>query len=381
MSTRAPGPKTPEKYGGQVGPNYDKWGEQPGYTYDPATDRYKRVGGPSPAQPNQSSAAGLLKLGKGAKTASDLITGGSAASSLPAGYAVASDGTLINASTGAYEVGTAANGGAMMSDGTTVARGGGGGIPIGEPSAAGAFAAAVEAYNAFNDINSENRAQAARRVPLAVADVYLAGIPSLTYGLLGLNPTTKKIADVALAPISKPIEWGMQGFGIANKSTKAYQAQRRKELADREITGYADYDAMTQAQEQEYKEKYKDKIVNDFGARSDIPVDFIGYDTEGKYGEKGRWYNNAYAMSKGDMQHLKAEDVWGSNGVFDTFGSDWLGKFTPDQRRRISERLLEEGVFSSDKGDLVIFGEDQDRAKQIADEIVGNKEEEEDATL
>lgn len=37
---RAPGPKTPAKYPAPVGQNYNRYGEQPGYVYNPYTDKY-----------------------------------------------------------------------------------------------------------------------------------------------------------------------------------------------------------------------------------------------------------------------------------------------------------------------------------------------------
>lgn len=39
-SSRKPGAQNPQKYGGNVGPNYLQWGEQPGYVYIPSRDQY-----------------------------------------------------------------------------------------------------------------------------------------------------------------------------------------------------------------------------------------------------------------------------------------------------------------------------------------------------
>lgn len=36
----APGPRNPGKYPVAVGPNYNKWGEQQGWNYNPYTDKY-----------------------------------------------------------------------------------------------------------------------------------------------------------------------------------------------------------------------------------------------------------------------------------------------------------------------------------------------------
>ena len=131
---------------------------------------------------------------------------------------------------------------------------------------------------------------------------------------------------------------GLLGLGkvaFGHKSTKDYQNQRRDELLGRDITGYADF--INQLP----------KSTADDPNYGKVPV----------------------------MGDLKAEDVWGSNGVFDTFGSDWLGKYSEDERRRISNRLLEEKLFKSDHGDIIIHSDNQERAKQIAEEERKAKEE------
>jgi hypothetical protein len=61
---------------------------------------------------------------------------------------------------------------------------------------------------------------------------------------------------------------------------------------------------------------------------------------------------------------LKAEDVWGGAGMFDTFGNDWLGKYTEDQRRAISTSLLANDLIKTSKGDQYIT--DQTKAKELA---------------
>jgi len=65
----------------------------------------------------------------------------------------------------------------------------------------------------------------------------------------------------------------------------------------------------------------------------------------------------------------KPEDVWGGLGMFKTFGEDWLTKYSEQQRRQISQELLNQGLISSEKGDLVIT--DQNKARQIKDQVIG----------
>jgi hypothetical protein len=66
---------------------------------------------------------------------------------------------------------------------------------------------------------------------------------------------------------------------------------------------------------------------------------------------------------------LTPEQVWGGHGMFKTFGSDWLGTYTPDQRRQISQGLIDAGLLDSKKGDIVV--NDAARAKQIRDQVLG----------
>lgn len=63
------------------------------------------------------------------------------------------------------------------------------------------------------------------------------------------------------------------------------------------------------------------------------------------------------------------EEVWGGAGMFQTFKDDWLGKYSENQRREISKRLLAENLIKSDHGDQLITN--QDRARQIAGEVFG----------
>jgi hypothetical protein len=65
---------------------------------------------------------------------------------------------------------------------------------------------------------------------------------------------------------------------------------------------------------------------------------------------------------------LKAEDVWGGHGLFKTFGDDWLGKYSEDQRRAVSNALLAKNLLTSSKGDIAVT--DSAAAKSTADEAI-----------
>lgn len=136
-----------------------------------------------------------------------------------------------------------------------------------------------------------------------------------------------------------PVGWALIGGGalggaglsaaLAHKSTKQYQAERQQALRDKGITGYAAF------------------------------MDQIDPSKDPNYGKVP------------DFDNLRAEDVWGSEGAFSTFGNDWLGKYTEDQRRQISQALLDQKLFQGDHGDVIIHSKNQDRAREIASGILG----------
>lgn len=63
------------------------------------------------------------------------------------------------------------------------------------------------------------------------------------------------------------------------------------------------------------------------------------------------------------------DEFVGVLGNFETFGNDWLGKYSDDQRRAFAKRAAAEGLYNSKKGD--IFISDADKAKKIMDEVLG----------
>ena len=64
---------------------------------------------------------------------------------------------------------------------------------------------------------------------------------------------------------------------------------------------------------------------------------------------------------------LKPEHVWGGYGMFKTFGADWLNKYSEEQRRQISQAMIDAGLIDQKKGDLVV--NDATKAKEIAGRI------------
>ena len=62
---------------------------------------------------------------------------------------------------------------------------------------------------------------------------------------------------------------------------------------------------------------------------------------------------------KKEAGNLKAEDVWGGEAFFDTYGSDWLNKYSEDQRRQIAQQAIDNDLLTTNKGMLVAKSPDQ----------------------
>ena len=129
------------------------------------------------------------------------------------------------------------------------------------------------------------------------------------------------------------------------------------------VTGYPEFYGMTKIDADLYDKAFGKLQEGARGARSDLDAAFVGMDDK-----SGRWINNAFANS-GKAEDLRPEDVWGSEGVFSTFGNDWLGKYTEDQRRQISQTLLDQALFKLDHGDAIIS--DKNKALDVRNQILG----------
>lgn len=65
--------------------------------------------------------------------------------------------------------------------------------------------------------------------------------------------------------------------------------------------------------------------------------------------------------------NVKPEEVWGSYGLYKTFGNDWLQKYNEAQRKQIAQKLIDERLLNSEGGDVMVT--DPLRAQEIAAEI------------
>jgi hypothetical protein len=124
---------------------------------------------------------------------------------------------------------------------------------------------------------------------------------------------------------------------LGHKSTKEYQREKWGKLAKASDTPTA-----------EYAKQY---------------LNYLGSDRA----KEDAKYENTFDGKKA-AGNLRAEDVWGGEGIFKTFGSDWLGKYNENQRRDISQALLDNDLLYSSKGDISV--RDASRAKEVASNIL-----------
>lgn len=342
-----PGAKNPSKYP-FVGANYNLYGEQPGFIYDPYSDgyyadprarqqQYEAEGLiDKPKEPPSLTeqllpvglAAGALYGGKevgsalGAKLPGLFGLGGSSASGSTAGLGTATT-QGVGATVGANAAGagaasqgvaTAANGGTMLADGTVAAGTEGGLLSLGGVGpgplaaiAAGTYLGGKSAYDMLKGKNDKS-------------------IP----GLIGRG--TLGIATGGLSEVARPF--------LTHKSTKEYQQDRWGKLADS-----------------------SDPATKSFATQYQQYLDSPQAETDAQY-------ENTFAGKK-QAGTLKSEDVWGAPGIIETFGSDWFNKYNENDRRTISQALIDKDQIISEHGDMSV--KDEALARQIATEALTSK--------
>lgn len=203
--------------------------------------------------------------------------------------------------------------------------------------------ASQEAWNAGANAASQQVAaqQAAPTVlgnAAGMGALPLAGIGLATY--LGGNAAYDMIKGKK-ASLPGRIVLGMATGGLSEvanklfnrKTTKDYQREKWGELAN-----------SASIPTQNYAKSYLDYLKSDQA----------GIDAQ---------YPNTFEGKK-EAGTLRAEDVWGGHGMFKTFGDDWLGKYTEDQRRAVSNALLANDLIRTSKGDQYIT--DEAKAKELA---------------
>ena len=335
----SPGQMTPEKYA-FIGNNYKKYGEQPGFRYDPYTDQYyadrrtpeqKKLDEEGPPKPpglidTLAPIAGVggsiylgKELGKGLGGQISGMFGSGAATEAPAlGEAVtgATGATQGAASVAGAGAGAGEAAGALGAGGEVAATGM---FDLAGAGAAGNLLLPAAGVIGGADILMNDRGPVRGGIQGAASGAAIGsffGPPGIAIGagvggLIGLGKGLFG-DDVSVKDQVKE-RWG----GLAKSSDPTTQSYAKQ---------YLDY-------------------VNSPGQGEGPTFDELK--------ESGQ---------------LKPEHVWGGYDMFKVYGSDWLGKYSEDQRRRISQALIDSNLLKSSKGDIRIT--DAAKAKEIADNIV-----------
>lgn len=324
----APGKQDPGKYQGQVGPNYQKYGEQTGYIYYPPQDKYytdptyaKKYGqlnGYIPPDPKKPSLTDTLLPVGGVLAAAEIGKAGGKA--IP---------DLLSKGFGMFGTGSSATPevSQLAASAPEVASGG-----LQSAVPAGFYGeAAPEATGMFG----------VGALPAAGigAGVYLGGkalydeFKGKKPGLLGrgtLDIATGGLNELALAT-------GLLG----HKSTREYTKDNTNNLLSqgKDNPDWQNYVSGIRAQ-------------YDSGAPDPShPFDAGKYSSFGEYKAAG----------------LDPKDLSGVYGNLNVYGPDWI-KYTPDQQLAITQANINSGIYDSKKGDVVIT--DEATAKKNRDAVL-----------
>lgn len=253
-------------------------------------------------------------------------------------------GKLSSGGSEATAVGSAANGGTMMSDGSIVG-GSNGTFSLG--NVAGAVAAAKGTYDAINGLQHGGEGLRSGLTTAGAGIGQLIGGPLgagagavlgnvAGYGLQG-NGWKNKLALTAVLPplgVAK-----MLGFNPIHKTTRQRAQEHTKDLLGKNKDD-SKYQAYTRGMREQYN-----------SAPPDPSKPFAGkYATWDEYKKAG----------------LEAKDLTGVYGNIKTFGKDW-SNIDQGQREKITQGLIDAGLYKSKKGEVEIT--DADKAKQIYAEV------------
>lgn len=291
----------------------------------------------------------------------NLLQGGSAgatgAGSIGGGVSAANT-TVGQLASGVTPVGTAMNGGTLMSDGSvfqgSMGPSAGGTVGTGralQGNTGAWIAMANDAYNAYkgstNDALPKNQQaqEFTKNVGMGVADYFTGGLASLGRTLANQTgfgrKVERKVDDLMMKmPLEKVLAYSgaFGGLSTKNKEKARWGEVGQKEGMDADTVGAA------------YLANHPE---GDTGIISEGPL-------------AGRKWNFD-EVNKDVAERDPSGFVW-VLGNMETFGPGW--KDVPlDQKKQIVQQLAKEGLYQGNKGDVII--RDRDRAKQIYDSVIG----------
>lgn len=424
----APGPKYPERYPVAVGPKYLYYGEQPGWIYNPYTDKYEpdpkvaqkwgeQAGlvEPEPSEPGLVEqlapvAAGSLALYGGKYVAEEgipgLFSGADTAGSLAGTATNAGTQAGVNASQAALEApnvvsvsreaATQAAKEAAIEAGKEAAAQGATEAAAQEAGQQAAAEAAAEsgwgetlgtaatwagyAYEAYqiykisqSDLSNEQKGrEIGKRIGLAVADAWTFGGASLAYAALGSSKEWQEFEEKTY-----PYDAVGQSFGSAGKIAggEGDSEDWANLLTHGGFNLVKDTFGGGTKSDEDYRKERWGKAYHEAATDQDKEaVDhFYNIAKEAAAGDAifkegplaGRKWNEAEVKAT-----ARPEDIWGVYGFFEAF-PDWMTGFNEDQRRTVAQAALDENLLEWDNGQGLFSGKrgNLDRIRQIGQQV------------
>ena len=292
---------------------------------------------------NQLASAIAIK-----KAVNALAAKKAAAAAVASGSGSVSGGALlpggVSDATSELPVATSSQGGTILANGTvippenatTISNFAGSATPY-----LGAAGTALGAYEAFKGIKDKN--------PLTA---------SLGGGGVGLGINAM---GYALGPFGWGAALGIPAVSalinkLGDKDRWKEEQSARQKLADSGVTGWADLNKT-------FPELTGGRSLESMN-RSDLAPDYVGLDSN------GTWVNNKFNSSRNEAD-LKPEDIWGYSAFGNKYGNDWLGTFTPDQRKQIAQAYLDSGLVKEHQGQIDLG--DNSSIDQMVDKFKGLK--------
>lgn len=359
----APGQRNPEKYP-IVGANYNKYGEQQGYVYNPWTDLYD----PDPrAQQQYYESAGLIEPEKkppGMLETLAPLAAGAGALGVAQGFAKDPKGFIsgIGGLFGGAEspiAEAAAVQAAAPTAGASTGLLGGASAPVATSAATGAPATAAE-------LGATQAAPGGllSGLPSLGTVAPLAGVAGgIALGARGIRDMYKgepeSYANVAKNPIGvggrATLAIATGGLSELGRAVGLFGNKKQFKTEQRKLEGLQSqgvYVPQSLIDNSPQKGRSKDELI-----RRDLDPDFVGRDTN------GNWVNNKFAQSR-DVADLRPTDIV-NYSAFAEKDPDWFKK-SVEEREKIAAEALAAGAVSEGKGSIKIDWKKLEKPKEEA---------------
>lgn len=359
----AKGPLQPEKYKGlPLGPNYYKYGEQPGFIYDPYSDKYKRD--PKAAKEYYQSQGLMEPDPKTPSLTSTLLPIAGTAGAIYGAQALAPElvgawGKSGEAGTGLLGLGKDALGfggagaskalGAGTQGATSAATGS---VPA--PEILGASKVTAPAATEGGGLLSLGGIGSAGNAILPIAgafgayDVLSNDVGPVRGGLEGA--ASGAAIGSYFGPAGAGIGAGIGGLVGLGKSLLDKPSTRDiAKSHTKQLLGQSTDDPAWQSYVSAIREQYN-------APPPDPSKPFHG-------GQYGTW--NEYKEAG-----LDPNDLTGVYGNLKTFGNEWT-KLNFDQQKAVTQGIIDAGLYDSKKGEVIIT--DPKKAQEIKNQVLGKK--------